>query len=84
MAANAATKDQDLVAAMEQSLSDEQSTRDQLAQKLATTESALSTRDQTLAQEQAEKQKLASTLTVTQRQADELNQKVAAANQNRA
>ncbi len=81
MAANAATKDQDLVAAMKQSLADEQSTQQQLAQKLASTESTLTTREQNLAQIQSEKNQLATTLTTTQRAADELNQKYTAATQ---
>ncbi len=81
LAANAATKDQDLVAAMKQSLTDEQATREQLAQKLTSTESTLAAREQNLATVQTEKNTLASTLAVTQRTAADLGQKVAAATQ---
>lgn len=81
MEANAATKDQDLVAAMKQSLADEQATREQLAQKLASAETTLSVREQNLAEIQAEKAKLASTLLVTQRTAEDISRKFAAATQ---
>jgi len=79
LAANAATKDQDLVATMRQSLADEQTTREQLEQKLAQAGTTLSARDQGLADLQAEKAKLAATLTDEQRTAQELTQSAAAA-----
>jgi X-X-X-Leu-X-X-Gly heptad repeat protein len=88
LAANAVTKDQDLVEVMRQSLADEKSVRDELAQKLASTESNLSAREQSLSQVQAERAKLAeernavaTTLTETQRAATELSQKLNTATQ---
>src|SRR6185436_11400385 len=88
LAANAVTKDQDLVDMMRQSLADEKTTRDELAQKLATTETNLSAREQSLTQVQAERAKVteernavAATLTETQRAANELSQKYTAATQ---
>src|SRR3954468_12912948 len=58
LAANAVTKDQDLVEMMRQSLADEKSVRDELAQKLTSTESNLSAREQSLTQAQTERAKL--------------------------
>ena len=81
MAANAATRDQDLVEAMKLSLADERSTREQLTQKLSSTESTLAQRDQNLTQLQADQARLAATLTATQRTAADLGQKFAAAAQ---
>jgi hypothetical protein len=79
MAANAATKDQDLVETMRQSLADEQSGRQQLEQKLNQADTALAAREQGLTELQAEKSKLADTLTDAQRTAQELGQAAAAA-----
>jgi X-X-X-Leu-X-X-Gly heptad repeat protein len=81
LAANAATKDQDLVAAMKLSLADERATRDQLTQQLATTATTLAQREQNLTQLQTDRAKLAATLTDTQRTAAALGQQVAAAAQ---
>jgi X-X-X-Leu-X-X-Gly heptad repeat protein len=81
MNANAVTKDQDLVDAMKLSLADERTTREQLTQKLSTTESTLAQRDQNLTQLQADQSKMAATLAATQRTAADLNQKYAAATQ---
>jgi hypothetical protein len=88
LAANAVTKDQDLVEMMRLSLADEKAARDELAQKLAETDSTLAAREQSLTQLQAERARLteerntvASTLTETQRAAAELNQKFNAAAQ---
>jgi len=88
LAANAVTKDQDLVAAMRDSLADEKAVRDQLAQKLDVTDAALAAREQSLVALQAErtrlaaeKNTLATTLTEAQRAAAELGKKVAAAAQ---
>ncbi|MEO6001636.1 MAG: hypothetical protein ABIZ04_16910 [Opitutus sp.] len=81
MSANAATKDRDLVDTMKQSLEDERATREQLAQKLSSTESNLSAREQNLAKLEADRAKLSTTLTETQRTAEELNAKVAQATQ---
>jgi hypothetical protein len=77
--ANAATKDQDLVATMRESLVDEKSARDQLAEKLLATDANLAAREQSLAQLQIEKTQLASKLTATEATAQQLGQKVVAA-----
>jgi hypothetical protein len=79
LAANAATKDQDLVETMRQSLADEQSARDQLARKLADADSRLSAREQGLAAAEAEKARLAATLSDTQNSADNLGRQLATA-----
>jgi hypothetical protein len=81
LAANAVTKDQDLVDAMRQSLADERTTRDQLAEKLTATDAALAAREQSLTAAQAEKSQLATTLTEAQRAAADLGKKVVAATQ---
>jgi X-X-X-Leu-X-X-Gly heptad repeat protein len=88
VAANAVTKEQDLVETMRQSLADEKAARDELAQKLSATESSLAAREQSLTQAQAERAKLAeeknaaaTALTQTQRTAAELNQKLTSATQ---
>jgi hypothetical protein len=88
LAANAVTKDQDLVEVMRQSLADEKAVRDELAQKLSSADQALAAREQSLVQVRAERAKLAeernavaSTLTETQRAAAELSQKFSAATQ---
>jgi hypothetical protein len=81
MEANAATKDNDLVATMKQSLEEEHAVREQLAQQLSATKSNLGEREQNLAKLQEERGRLASALTETQRTAAELNQRVAAATQ---
>ena len=81
LAANAATKDQDLVETMKLSLTDERTTRDQLVQQLSATESTLTTREQTLAQLQVDKTKLAASLGETQHNVAELGRKAAAAAQ---
>jgi len=72
MGANAATKDQDLVDTMKQSLADESSARQALEQKLSQAGNDLSTRDQGLTQLQAERAKLQATLADTQRSAQEM------------
>jgi len=79
VAANAATPDQDLVETMRQSMSDEQSARDQLARKLAEADSALRAREQSLTAVEAEKTKLASTLSDTENSADNLGRRLATA-----
>ena len=88
MAANAPTKETELLETMRMSLVDEKQARDELAQKLAATDSALAAREQSLTQAQAERARLAqernavaATLTETQRAAAELSQKVTAATQ---
>ena len=88
LAANAVTKDQDIVQAMRESLADEKAVRDELAQKLASVDATLAAREQSLSQVQAERARLAeernavaSSLTETQRAAAELSKKFSAATQ---
>src|SRR3954469_16239286 len=88
LAANAVTKDQDLVETMRQSLADEKAVRDELAQKLSATDAALASREQSLTQLQSERNKLAeernavsATLTETQRGASDRNRRVSVATQ---
>src|SRR5436309_2228097 len=59
MAANAVSKEQDLVETMRQSMADEKAARDELAQRLAASESNLATREQSLTQLQSERNRLA-------------------------
>lgn len=79
LSANAVTKDQDLVAAMRDTLADEKTARDQLAQQLSAQDANLAAREQSLAQLQTEKSQLATKLTATEQTAAQLGQKVAAA-----
>lgn len=79
LSANAATKEQDLVAAMRESLVDEKTARDQLAERLSATDANLAAREQALAQAQSERGRLARQLTATEQTAAQLGQKVAAA-----
>lgn len=88
LAANAVTKDQDLVEVMRESLADEKAVRDELAQKLSSTDAALAAREQSLTQVQAERARLAeernavaASLTETQRAAADLSKKFNAATQ---
>lgn len=88
MAANAVTKEQDLVAAMKQSLADEKTTRDELAQKLSSAETTLAAREQSLTQTQAERARLAqekaavsATLGEAQKSATQLQEKLQVATQ---
>ena len=88
MAANAATKEQDLVETMRQSLADERSSREQITERLSAADSTLTAREQALTALQTERTKLAAdrtalaaSLTETQRTATELTQKVASAAQ---
>lgn len=84
LAANAVTRDQDLVEVMRQSLDDERSARDELAERLASVDSALAAREQSLTQVQSERDQLADQraavaerLAETQHVATELTQRVA-------
>jgi hypothetical protein len=79
VAANAATKDQDLVETMRESLADEQAARDQLAQKLAEADTALSAREQSLAAVQSERARLAAALTDTESTAANLGRQLSTA-----
>lgn len=81
LAANASTREQDLVETMRQSLADEQAARDELAEKLAATDSALTAREQSLAEARAERAASDTRLAATQRTAAELDRKVAAVTQ---
>lgn len=88
LAANAVTKDQDLVEVMRQALADEKAVRDELAQKLSSTDATLAAREQSLTQAQAERVKMAeernavaASLGETQRTAADLSQKFKAASQ---
>lgn len=88
LAANAVTKEGDLVEMMRQSLADEKSTRDELAQKLSAADTALAAREQSLTQVQAERARLAQekeaatgSLLESQRVAAELGRKVDTATQ---
>ena len=76
LAANAATKDQDLVAAMQASLADEQASRTQLAQQLSSTTQTLAQREQSVAVLAAEKTQLSVSLASTQETAADLGRKV--------
>ena len=71
-AANIATKDDDIVSVMKLSLEDEKAQREQLSQKLQSTETTLQLREQDLTQ-------VSSTLADTQKTAADLSQKYAAA-----
>ena len=81
LAANAVTKDQDLVETMRQSLADEQTQREQLAEKLNATDTALAAREQSLAAAQAERARLAATVTDSQRNLADLGKRFATAMQ---
>ena len=88
LAANAVSKEQDLVEVMRQSLADEKSVRDELAQKLSSADAALAAREQSLTQLQAERARIAeernavsASLTETQRAAADLSKKFSAATQ---
>lgn len=88
MAANAVTKDQDLVAVMRQSFAEEQARRDELAEQLAQVQNNLASREQSLTQLEAERARLAAeraaataSLTEAQRTAAELGRKVEAVTQ---
>jgi hypothetical protein len=88
LAANAVTKEQDLVESMRQALADEKAVHDELAEKLSAADAALAAREQSLTQVQAERARLAeernavaSSLTETQRAAAELSKKFSVATQ---
>lgn len=88
LAANAVTREQELVETMRQSLTDEKAVRDELAQRLSAADAALAAREQSLSQVQAERAKLAAERTAatarlaeTQQTVTELSQKVGAATQ---
>jgi hypothetical protein len=84
VAANAPSKGDDLVEAMRQSLADEQSSRQDLAQKLAYANTTLTAREQNLAAAEEQKNQLTTSLTATQRAAADLSQKYTEASQQAA
>jgi hypothetical protein len=73
ISANTVSKDQDLVEAMRQSLTDEQLARQALEQKLNSADSTLSQRERSLGQLQSESQKLTAQLVDTQKAQADLN-----------
>lgn len=75
ISANTTSKDQDLVEAMRQSLTDEQLARQALEQKLNSADTTLSQRERSLGQLQAESQKLTAQLVDTQKSQADLNVK---------
>lgn len=75
IAANAATKDQDLVESMRQSLEDEQLARQAVEKRLAEADTTLSSRERTVGQLQTESQKLTAQLVDTQKAQADLNMK---------
>src|SRR6185369_2113622 len=79
LAANAVTKDQDLVETMRQSLADESTQRSQLVEKLSAADAALAAREHSLTAAQAEKSMLASSLTESQRNIADLGKRFATA-----
>ena len=81
LAANAVTKDQDLVETMRATLADEKATRDQIAEKLSATDAALAAREQSLVAAQTEKEKLAAAATESQRNLSDLGKRFATATQ---
>ncbi|HEU5080294.1 MAG TPA: hypothetical protein VFT72_13870 [Opitutaceae bacterium] len=79
-----ASKDQDMVDVMKQSLEDEKAQREQLSQQLQQTQSTLQAREENLSKLQNERNQLSNTLATTQQQAQELSQKVEAASRDAA
>lgn len=81
VAANAVTREHDLVESMRQTLADEQAERDALARRLAETDATLAERERNLALLAEERNTVALTLAETQRAAEELSQRVSAVTQ---
>jgi len=75
--ANAQSPEDDLVAAMRLALTDEQQTRQDIAQQLAETAATLEQREESLTALQAERARLSTTLEQTQSTAADLGQQVA-------
>jgi len=84
ISANTVSKDNDLVEAMRQSLSDEQLARQSLEQKLAASDSNLATREKSLNQLQTDSQRLTTQLVETQKSQADLDQKFQAETQENA
>ncbi len=81
ISANAVSKDQDLVEAMRQSLTEEQLSKQALEQKLQSSDSTLAARERTLGQLQSDSQKLTAQLVDTQRAKADLGMRYQAASQ---
>jgi len=81
VSANAATKDEDLMAAMKQSLQDEAATRAQLEHRLAAQDQTIAAREQNLAQVESERATLSTRLAETRQAEADLSQKYASAAQ---
>ncbi len=81
VAANAATRDADLVAAMQMALTDERGSRSALAEQLQTTAATLAEREQNLARSENEAGRLSAALTTTQQTTEQLTRQVAVATQ---
>jgi hypothetical protein len=79
VAANAASRTDDLVEAMRQSLAEEQSERQDLAQKLAYASDQLAAREQSVSALQSERTRLSASLADTERAEAELGQRIQAA-----
>jgi septal ring factor EnvC (AmiA/AmiB activator) len=79
VAANAASRDDDLVAAMQLALADERGSRSALAEQLQATAATLAEREQNLARLETESVQLGRTLTATRETAAQLTRQVAAA-----
>ncbi|MCW5549923.1 MAG: hypothetical protein KIT44_13250 [Opitutaceae bacterium] len=79
VAANAASRDDDLVAAMQLALADERAARSALGERLESTAAALAEREQNLARLEAEAARLGGTLAATRATAEQLTQQVAVA-----
>jgi hypothetical protein len=73
ISSNTTSKDQDLVEAMRQSLTEEALSRQTLEQRLASSDSTLASRERSLGQLQSESQKLTAQLVDTQKSQAELN-----------
>jgi hypothetical protein len=81
ISANTTSKDNDLVEAMRQSLTEEQLSRQALEQKLSSDDSTLASREKSLGQLQSEGQKLTAQLADTQKSQVDLNLKYEAESQ---
>ena len=79
LASNAATKDQDLLAAMKDSLADERQRRDELAQQLTSVETNLDAKTQALAKLEGDRAALSSALAASRQSAQDLGRKYEAA-----
>jgi hypothetical protein len=79
ISANTTSRDQDLVEAMRQSLAAEQLSKEELQQKLASSDATLASREKSLGQLQGDSQRLTAQLVDTQRAQEAINLKYQAA-----